>query len=188
MVSPTEPQSIIHQALRLRKKVGMSLPKPSLRRSHKSLTSVSTCTAANTFNTDDDDRSVGSLSVHDFEYPKFKTVDQNMIFQECFVEVTSDANFVFHLYNEESLIMCRLEEQLTNLIQDSPSNYKCRRINAKLAPLFTAKTDIDTGKSTVAVVKNGKIISHISLVSSEDFWELKEWMAETEKKVALADR
>jgi hypothetical protein len=67
----------------------------------------------------------------------FETLDQNQFFIECFMlNERSDITFLVHFFHQDSTISYGIEEHVSKLVMDSTSRCQCRRVNARLAPLF----------------------------------------------------
>ncbi|CAJ1959718.1 unnamed protein product [Cylindrotheca closterium] len=110
----------------------------------------------------------------------FETLDQNEFLVECFVtNGQSDVVFLVHFFNQETSISDAIEDILSIRVLETNSRCECRRINSKSAPLFTSKLYIDPEQPTVVAIKNGKILSKVSDISSSQCTEVDQWLART---------
>jgi hypothetical protein len=107
----------------------------------------------------------------------FETLDQNQFLVECFMSnERSDITFLVHFFNEDSALSDEIEEHVSRLVLDSASRCQCRRVNASLAPLFTAKLGIDPEQPTLVSIQNGAVIDKLSNFSSPVRSEVEEWI------------
>lgn len=110
----------------------------------------------------------------------FVPLNQNEFLIECFMtNECSDITFIVHFDAEESALSDSIEDVILIRSMEAGSHCQCRRVNARLAPLFTAKLGIDASQPTVLAIRNGTIISRISDISSSGCWELEKWIADT---------
>lgn len=110
----------------------------------------------------------------------FVTLDQNEFLLECFMtNGQSDVLFLVHFFNQETSISNDIENVLSTHILESRSRCECRRIDSKGAPLFTAKLQIDPEQPTIVAIKNGKVLSKVSDISSSDCAEVTQWLTRT---------
>ncbi|CAJ1959714.1 unnamed protein product [Cylindrotheca closterium] len=110
----------------------------------------------------------------------FETLDQNSFLTECFLtNGQSDVVFLVHFFNQETSISNSIEDVLSLRVLESKSKCECRRINSKSAPLFTAKLQIDPEQPTIVAIKNGKVLSKVSDISSSQCTEVDQWLART---------
>jgi hypothetical protein len=107
----------------------------------------------------------------------FETLDQNQFLIECFMwNERSDTTFLVHFFDQDSTISSEIEEHVSRLVMDSASRCQCRRVNARLAPLFTAKLGIDPKQSTLVSIQNGVVTDKLSDFSSSVRSEVEEWI------------
>ena len=110
----------------------------------------------------------------------FETLDQNDFLTECFVtNGQSDVVFLVHFFNQETSISEAVEDVLSIRVLETNSKCECRRINSKSAPLFTAKLQIDPEQPTIVAIKNGKVLSKVSDISSSQCTEVNHWLTRT---------
>lgn len=111
----------------------------------------------------------------------FETLDQNQFLIECFMSnERSDVTFLVHFFNEDSAISDEIEEHVSRMVQDQASKCQCRRVNARLAPLFTAKLGIDPEQPTIVSILNGKVLAKLTDISSSVCFEIEEWIMEND--------
>jgi hypothetical protein len=183
----TEPQSIVHQVIRLQRKIAhaflkrrgrfgrqelgkiVELPSSSVFVVEKSPiqdedshTTVSTATTSTTGSLD------STLVVHEY-----RTINQIEFMMECLIANTNES-FLVHFYFEDSFVSENIDKQIEQLAA-SPSRYRWLRINSRLAPLITAKLKIQKERPTVVAMKGGSVVSTISEFSSPDCRELGSW-------------
>jgi hypothetical protein len=107
----------------------------------------------------------------------FETLDQNQFLIECFMSnERSDITFLVHFFNEDPTISDEIEEHVSRLVMDSASRCQCRRVNARRAPMFTAKLGIDPEQPTLVSIQNGAVIEKLSNFSSSVRSEVEEWI------------
>eukprot|EP00980_Cylindrotheca_fusiformis_P010685 scaffold2391_cov113-Cylindrotheca_fusiformis.AAC.2 len=106
----------------------------------------------------------------------FETLDQNEFLTECFMlNEHSDVTFLVNFFCEESAISDEIEEVISRLVTESRSKCQCRRVKARMAPLFTTKLKIDPEQPTLVAIENGSVLSKLTdILSTED--EVKEWL------------
>lgn len=109
----------------------------------------------------------------------FETVDQNEFLLECFLtNEHSDVLFLVHFFNPQTYISEAVEDVLSIRVLETRSRCECRRIDSKSAPLFTAKLQIDPEQPTILAIKNGKVLSKVSDISSS-CKEVDQWLERT---------
>ena len=114
---------------------------------------------------------------HNYVDDFFVHLDQNEFLMECLLtNKYSDMTFIVHFYAEDSQIAEAIEDCIVARSIEAGSQCQLRRVNAKLAPLFTKKLGIDAEQSTVVAIRNGSVISRISDISSSACWELDKWL------------
>lgn len=110
----------------------------------------------------------------------FETLNQNEFLLECFLtNEQSDVIFLVHFFNQETSISDAVEDVLSLRVLETKSKVECRRIDSKSAPLFTAKLQIDPEQPTVVAIKNGKVLSKVSNVSTAECTEVNQWLTRT---------
>ncbi|CAJ1959715.1 unnamed protein product [Cylindrotheca closterium] len=204
-----KPQSIVHHIGRLgskitkpisnrRKRMRMQrkLSGGSVASSHQETASLSVCDTADyclasvavsedgSYQEDnytiDSDDAFSCCSDIDEDEGIFETLDQNDFLTECFVtNGQSDVVFLVHFFNQETSISHAIEDILSIRVLETNSKCECRRIDSKSAPLFTAKLQIDPEQPTIVAIKNGKILSKVSDISSSQCTEVDRWLART---------
>mmetsp|Transcript_42776 Transcript_42776/g.103476 ORF Transcript_42776/g.103476 Transcript_42776/m.103476 type:complete len:346 (-) Transcript_42776:171-1208(-) len=130
------------------------------------------------------------LSVSDSECGdnnNVKTIDQNDLLVECFMGGNDDIAFVIHFFNEDSTISEEIDSYLETRFfdQTSSSAWKCHRVNARLAPLFSKILDIDPEQPTVVAIKDGVMVTKQQELVSPVEHQLERWMNATE--IILSD-
>ncbi|CAJ1959717.1 unnamed protein product [Cylindrotheca closterium] len=197
-----KPQSIVNHIGRLgakivkpisnhRKRMRMQrkLPERSLTSSQKNAVAVSEDGSCNSdeisFFGDDHENELGQVDMEGI----FETMDQNEFLIECFVtNGQSDVVFLVNFFNQETSISNAIEDVLSKRVLETKSKCKCRRINSKRAPLFTAKLQIDPEQPTIVAIKNGKVLSKVSDISSSECTEVENWLARTRILQSVAPR
>jgi hypothetical protein len=124
-------------------------------------TTVSTAAASTTSNID-------STLVHEY-----RTINQIEFMVDCLIENTNEY-FLVHFYIEDSSVSENIDKQMEQLAAGE-SRHHCLRISSRLAPLMTAKLNIQKERPTVVAMKDGSVVSGISEFSSPDCGELGTW-------------
>ncbi len=192
MMSTTEPQSIIHHALRFERRIVRAVTNMNRRRrlqKSAALASPRSVLLKNTPSTDDDlsintaPDSIMSTSAHsaqpDYEeYRYYETINQNDFMTDCMMNSTGECIFV-HFFISDSSISKTLDTHMQSLAT-MHINSTFVRIDAKLAPFVTSKLQISNEKPAVIAMKNGSVVNRISDFSSADCEELKIWASTIE--------
>lgn len=173
-------QSIIHKLVRLGSKVGKPLSRRNARKavddteSSEAASSVSLGSIPLLITTTDDENDSIDAEI-------FQTLDQNECLVECFVtNEHSDISCIVHFFQEDSAISKKIEDQVTTLVRESSSECQCLRVDARLAPLFTAKLGVDPGQPAIVAIRNGTVIDAASNFSSKLVrYEVERWVLET---------
>ncbi|KAL3942622.1 MAG: hypothetical protein SGBAC_003223 [Bacillariaceae sp.] len=136
---------------------------------------------------DDDTASEEFSSVTDSEYcdddNNVKMIDQNDLLAECFMgnHDGDETTFVIHFFNEDSPISEEIDDYLeTQFFDKTPSTWKYRQVNARLAPLFSKILGIDPDQPNVVAIKDGAMVTKQTELSSPVAAQLERWMATTE--------
>ena len=183
-----KPQSIVNHIGRLgskiakpisnrrkRMRIQRKLPDGSMTISSQETATLSACSAI--------DYSLAIMAVSDDEDDGellFETLDQNEFLGECFAtNEQSDVVFLVHFFNQETSISEAVEDVLSKRVLETKSKCECRRVNSKSAPLFTAKLQIDPEQPTIVAIKNGKVLSKVSDISSSQCTEVNHWLTRT---------
>jgi hypothetical protein len=189
-MSNTEPQSIIHHALRFERRIARAVANMNCRRRLQkaaALASSSTTLLKNTSSTDDDlsvytaPDSIMSTSTHlvqpDLE-ECYETINQNDFMTDCMMNSTGECIFV-HFFISDSSVSKTLDMHMQSLAR-MHSNSTFVRIDAKIAPFVTSKLQISIDQPAVIAMKNGSVVNRISDFSSADCEELKIWASTIE--------
>lgn len=166
-----------------------SVPKFYKNRESSSLVTLNSLTVkefSSAYGSDDDfsvvsvdERSLGKSNKLNDEEDFFVDLDQNEFLMECFMtNECSDVTFLVHFHAEDSALSEHIEDIILIRTMEAGSNCQCRRVNSRLAPLFTAKLGIDPEQPTVVAIRNGSVIHRISDISS-GCWELERWLVDT---------
>jgi hypothetical protein len=190
MMSTTEPQSIIHRALRFERRIVRAVTNMNRRRRIQkpaALASPRSVLLKKTPSTDDDlsvytaPDSIMSTSAHltqpDLE-EYYETINQNDFMTDCMMNSTGDCIFV-HFFISDSSVSKTLDTHMQGLAT-MHSNSTFVRIDAKLAPFVTSKLQISNEQPAVIAMKNGSVVNRISDFSSADCEELKIWASTIE--------
>jgi hypothetical protein len=179
----TEPQSIIHHVIRLKQKVVHACNKRTrrTRRMHAATSSVvlfdksADLTVSTEKTTDPEDCS--SLAM---ELEEYQTIDQNEFMNDYFINGHGSSLFV-HFYEEGNSISEAIDKQMEDRATSGQSLCKYMRIEARFAPLITAKLNISAEHPTVVAMKDGELINRLSDFMDEDCGELlNQWTATIE--------
>jgi hypothetical protein len=112
--------------------------------------------------------STGSFVTVDLEY---RTIDQNEFLKECIMN--DNVSFFVHFFVENSPVTEAIDKQMEQI--RGQSLCRCLRIDARLAPLMTAKLRISNETPTVVALKNGSMVNRISDCWSNDCEDLQKW-------------
>lgn len=204
----SQPQSIVHQIIRLENKVekkvkkifgnkgnkkSLNPPKPlSCGKSLATATAsaskddgVSVCSLSSmeSFFLDDHDDVPASGPLDADLDLDFETVDQNILLSKVLMDTVSGANCFVHFFNED-YDYHESEDYIIQLLASDSScsskNLELYRVSSQKAPLFTARLGIDIEKSTLIHVRNGKILRRLNDLSSAESRHLlkQEWLTE----------
>ena len=204
----SQPQSIVHQIIRLEKRVGKKVKKMFASKKHgdskKSIGTEATQDSATasvdltqSFHLESEDEySVSSSSSSDsscgcssfqgsldasidLEWD-FQTIDQNTFITKVLMDTMSETSYIIHFFNSDCLEYFDYEDQLTQILLDASSqDFELYRMNSQMAPLFTAKLAIDASKSTLIHVRKGKVVSRLEdLSDSKSIEQVRDWLVE----------
>jgi hypothetical protein len=112
--------------------------------------------------------STGSFMTVDLEY---RTIDQIEFVNECIMN--ENVSFFVHFFVENSPFTEAIDKQMEQI--RGQSLCRCLRIDARLAPLMTAKLRISNETPTVVALKNGSMVNRISDCWSNDCEDLQKW-------------
>ena len=192
MMSTTEPQSIIHHALRFERRIVRAVTNMNrqrrLQKTAAALALPRSILLKNTPSTDDDlsvytapDSIIMSTSAHSTqpdheEY--YETINQNDFMTDCMMNSTGECIFV-HFFISDSSISKTLDTHMQSLAT-MHINSTFVRIDAKLAPFVTSKLQISDEQPAVIAMKNGSVVNRISDFTSADCEELMIWASTIE--------
>lgn len=138
----------------------------------------SACNSIEDFSEDASGDNLEQSISHGEEEDFFVSLDQNEFLIECFMSNEySDITFIVHFYAEDSALSYDVEEIILIRSMEAGSNCQCRRINSRLAPLFTTKLGIDPEQPTIVAIRNGAVVDRISDISP-GCWELEQWLSD----------
>jgi hypothetical protein len=193
MLSTTEPQSIIHHALRFERRMLRSVTNMN-RRPRRLLQSALDCSRSvlmkKTPSADDPSkasapgsRSIMSTSCHSAQTDHeeyYETINQNDFMTDCMMNSTGQFIFV-HFFINESSVSKAIDTQIRSLASMDNNKRTFVRINAELAPFVISKLHISKEQPTVLAMRNGSVLNRICDFSSEkDCEELNIWASTIE--------
>ena len=191
-----EPQSIIHQILRLERKLVKAVSSISCRRqearrtreitkNHGSLHKVEVADdyteISESTHRDSSLLSLQASSDHSsesFAYsPSLESGGNNHSerLPEIMLDHSPDDVVFVHFFIKNSPISEAIEQQMTTLEAIYPQ-YRYARIEASMAPQIVSQLGGETQKPTVAAFKDGKLLNRISDFSCNNCSELKNWV------------
>jgi hypothetical protein len=103
--------------------------------------------------------SLDFTSVHEY-----RTINQIEFMMDCLIANTN-GSFLVHFYVEDSFVSENIDKANGTTCSRS-IKLCCLRINSRLAPLMTAKLNIQNELPTVVAMKDGSVVSRISEFSS----------------------
>jgi thioredoxin-like negative regulator of GroEL len=171
-----QPQSIVHQVIRLERKLVTAVSNLNRNRRHSQMSrrqgsSNSTFLAKKTAaNSESFSFALPLEAVEDYH-----TINQNEFMVDHLVNFKNEPVFV-HFFVEDSAVSKAIDQQMKQLTSSQP---RCRflRINTKHAPFVTAKLHVSSDRPTVAAMKNGSVVNRMSGFSSVECEELKQWVS-----------
>jgi hypothetical protein len=191
MMSTTEPQSIIHHALRFERRIVRAVTNVNRRRRLQRAAALASPPSSiflkKTASTDDDlsvhtaPDSIMSTSSHRTQPDHeecYETINQNDFMTDCMMNSTGKCVFV-HFFISDSSVSKTLDMHMQSLAT-MHGNSTFFRIDAKLAPFVTSKLQISNDQPAVIAMKNGSVVNRISDFSSADCEELKIWASTVE--------
>jgi hypothetical protein len=189
MMPTTEPQSIIHRALRFKRRMLRSVTNRN-RRPRRLFQSALDCSRSvlmkKTPSADDPskasapDTSMSTLrhSAQPDQEEYYKTINQNDFMADCIMNSTGEFIFV-HFFIDESSVSKSIDTQIQSLASmDNKRTFV--RIDPKLAPFVISKLHISKEQPTVLAMKNGSVLNRLCHFSSEDCEELNIWASTIE--------
>ncbi|CAJ1945592.1 unnamed protein product [Cylindrotheca closterium] len=96
------------------------------------------------------------------------TIDQNDLLVECFKNGADDhdSGFVVHFFSDHDADSISISQEIDSYLETrlfdaimTSSAWKCRRVNARLAPVVTKILDIDPDQPTVVAIKHGVMVT-----------------------------
>jgi hypothetical protein len=105
------------------------------------------------------------------ELEEYQTIDQNEFMNDSFINGHGSSLFV-HFYVEGNSISEAIDKQMEDRATSGQSHCKYMRVEARVAPLVTAKLNINAEHPTVVAMKNGELINKISDFMNQDCGEL----------------
>jgi hypothetical protein len=187
----TEPQSIVHQVIRLERKIARAFLRRRSRFGRKELGKVEEIPSSSVIVVenvlekspiqDDNPHATVSAAIASMKsrldftlvVHEYRTINQIEFMVECLIANTNEC-FLVHFYVEDSFVSENIDKKIKQLAA-SPSRFHWLRINSRLAPLITAKLKIQKELPTVVTMKDGSVVRRISEFSSPDCWELGTW-------------
>ena len=191
----TEPQSIVHQILRLERKLVKAVSSIARRRQDARRTrelSKSHHGSLQKVEMEDDFTEVTESTGRDsalFSLPGFsdhssaslesarigQSADQSERLPDIIFDHSPDEVVFVHFFVKNSPMSEAIDQQLKSLEVLYPQ-YRYARIEASRAPHIVTRLGAETQKPTVAAFKDGKLLNRISDFSCTNCSELKNWV------------
>jgi hypothetical protein len=165
----TKPQSIVHHVIRLERKITRVFLKTRGRFGRQEQEKAVERLPSSLFMAEKpsirDDETVSTAAANTLVH-EYRTINQIEFMTDCLTN--TNGSFLVHFYVEDSFVSENIDKRMEQLAV-AQSRYHCLRINSRLAPLMTAKLNIEKERPTVVAIEDGLVVSRISeLFSSPD--------------------
>ena len=205
-MNSTEPQSIIHQIIRLEQRIVRNVRKAHLRRRNsrylrnlnkKNGDLDSTCCETDATISDTERQSThfvasqqasfavessDSLSLLDesaeftAQQGRCQTISQNYFLSDLMINAQESQVSYVHFYDNESNVTSKIDKRLRQLESLYPQS-RFYRIDSNLAPFIAAKLKIRPGKPALVAMMHGALLNKISDFSDDIDDEVNTWVS-----------
>lgn len=181
-----EPQSIVHQIIRLEQRIARAIQGRRQRKCIVSPITEKDTIKINPMKESPDDATIDSFHIQDqhnaveshlsqIEHndPTYPTLNEDEATSELFSNL--EGFFLVHFFVEGSPVSKAIDKQMKEISGSSFTNTKYLRMDARLAPNVTKTLGIDKNQPTVAAVSKGGLVNKISAFGSVECLELRQW-------------